>query len=109
MKEEYNPEVLESEEDTSPDVETHEEWALRKKREAMVVSRFQGKAALHQSGLLEQVQSYIARSDDIMLKIAWDEALFKRNSTMINSVGSALGLTEEQKDDLFRLASTISD
>ena len=37
-------------------VETHEEWALRKRRESMKVTRFQAKAAMMQAGLLDDIR-----------------------------------------------------
>ena len=71
------------------------------------VSRFQAKAALHQWGLLEQVQDLVANSDDVLLKLAWDEASFNRSSQMIANITEELGLTGEQVDDLFRTAAQI--
>ena len=88
-------------------VETHEEWALRKKREAMMVSRFQAKAALHQAGLLEQVEAFVSGSDDILVKLAWQEAQFHRTSQTVADIGHAIGMTDAQMDDLFAAAGQI--
>lgn len=91
----------------SAPVETHEEWALRKNREAMMVSRFQAKAALHQAGLLEQAESFVSNSDDMLVKLAWQEAQFHRTSQMVANIGHAMGMTDAQIDDLFKTAGQI--
>ena len=88
-------------------VETHEEWALRKRREGMKVTRFQAKAALLEAGLLEQCESIVANANDPMLDIAWSEAGFVRLSSFVEYVGDQLNLTAEQLDDLFIAAAKI--
>ena len=59
-------------------VETHEEWALRKRRENMKATRFQAKAALLQAGLLDDIQVAIDASEDPLAALAWSEAGFER-------------------------------
>lgn len=89
------------------DVETHEEWALRKAREQMKVTRYQAKAALMQAGLLEAVEQAIADTDDPLITLAWEEAAFDRMSPLIAEMKTVIGLTDEQVDDLFRAASLV--
>jgi hypothetical protein len=73
------------------------------------VTRFQGKAALMQAGLLASVEAAVAASDDALLQLAWDEALtFERQSTMVTGLAAAIGLTEQQIDDLFVAAAQIA-
>ena len=89
------------------DVETHEEWAIRKAREKMKVTRYQAKAALMQAGLLEVVEQAIAATDDPLITLAWAEAGFERMSPLIAEMKTVIGLTDEQVDDLFRAASLV--
>lgn len=88
-------------------VETHEEWALRKAREKMKVTRYQAKAALMQAGLLEAVEQAIASTGDPLITLAWEEASFDRMSPLIAEMKTVVGLTGEQVDDLFRAASEV--
>lgn len=73
------------------------------------VTRFQARAALYQSGLLETVEAEIAKPEtDMMLKLAWQDALsFKRNSSFVVGMAAILELSEEQLDQLFITASGI--
>lgn len=73
------------------------------------VTRFQARAALHLAGLLEQVEAMIADpSTPVLAKLAWRDAQeFKRTSPTIAAMSSALGLTEQQLDDLFTVAAGI--
>lgn len=73
------------------------------------VTRFQARAALYQFGLLDDVEAAIADpATDMMLKLAWQDALsFKRTSSFVLGMAQALGLTDEQVDDLFIAASGI--
>lgn len=74
-----------------------------------VVSRFQARAALHAAGLLSSVEDAIATGADVFTQIAWaDAAEFRRNSPTIAALAAALGLSEEQVDNLFRQAATIT-
>lgn len=74
------------------------------------VSRFQARAALLQAGLLETVEAYMADpATDRFVRIAWEDAQeFLRNSPTVQSLQPLLDLTDEQLDDLFRFAATIS-
>ena len=81
--------------------------ALAAERASMVVSRFQARAALLQNNLLDTASGAIAQAD-AMSQLAWEDAQeFRRNSPLVASIGGALSLTDEQLDDLFRLAKTI--
>ena len=88
-------------------IETHEEWALRKRREQMQVTRYQAKMALMEADLLDQAEAIVAASEDARLKLAWQEAGFIRLSALVDQVGAELGLTPEQLDDLFIRAAQI--
>lgn len=91
-----------------PEPEPTPEDLLEQEREAMIASRFQAKAALLGAGLLDDVEALIANSDDRFLQIAWNEAIeYRRTSPTILAMAQALSLTDEQVDDLFRLAMTI--
>ena len=81
-----------------------EQW-----RQSAVVTPFQGKAALFQAGLLDDVESLISdASTDTITKLAWANALeWKRLSPMIVSLATALSLTDEQVDTLFKEASSV--
>jgi hypothetical protein len=67
----------------------------------------QARLALLGSGLLDQVEAAIAtgsRAD----KITWEFAAeVRRDYAMISNLGSALGLTDAQIDDLFRAADVL--
>lgn len=72
-----------------------------------VVSRFQARAALMQTGLLDEAEAAIAGADAVT-KLAWAEALeFHRTSPTVNAMCAVLGLTEQQIDDLFVAAAQI--
>lgn len=73
------------------------------------VTRFQARAALHNAGLLGQVETLMADpGTDRIAKLAWSDALeFKRNSPTVSAMAATLGLTGAQLDDLFRAASVI--
>lgn len=80
---------------------------LRKQMDEMVVSRFQAKAALLQSGLLDQVETAVANAD-ALTQLAWAEAQgFERQSPAILGIAQTLGWTSEQLDELFSQAVRI--
>lgn len=74
-----------------------------------VVTRFQARAALHLAGLLPQVEALMSHPDTPMLaKLAWADAQdFKRSSPTIAQMSGALGLTDQQLDELFTIAAEI--
>ncbi len=73
------------------------------------VSRFQARAALYQAGLFDQVETLMQNSETPMLaRLAWQDAQeFKRQSPTVLAMASALGLTDEQIDELFITAAVI--
>lgn len=72
------------------------------------ISKYQAKMALLQVGLYEQVEVYVANSNDYALKISWYDATnFYRNNQFIAGLAVEFNLTEEQVDNLFILASTF--
>lgn len=90
-----------------PEPETDPAEALAAERAGMVCSRFQAKAALHLAGLLPQVEATIANADPLT-QLAWAEAVeYSRHSPAILALAGVLGLTDEQVDDLFRVAMQI--
>lgn len=89
---------------TKPDF-NHDIKAKKQWRESTSVTRFQAKAALHQAGLLEQVEAFIDDpATDALVKLAWQEASFDRSSKMVEEVGATLNLTSLQIDELFETA-----
>jgi len=79
---------------------------LATEREAMVCSPSQMRIALHRLGLLTTVQA-IADSDP-EASIVWEYATqIVRGSPFISAIGS-VQFTEDEIDDLFRAAMTVS-
>lgn len=78
-------------------------------RNSATCTPFQGRIALSKAGLLAQAQALVDNPDSPEeTKIAWEYAIeWRRMSPMIVSLGGALGLTEEQIDDLYREAVQI--
>lgn len=75
------------------------------------VSRAQGKAALLNAGLLEMVENYIdslTGEEKIRASLAFNETTeWRRDSPFLAQAASALGLSEQQLDNLFLVASNI--
>lgn len=73
-----------------------------------MITKYQAKMALLQSGLYEQVETYIRNSNDNALKISWyDASNFYRDNAFINNLADTFNLTKDQVDDLFILANTF--
>jgi hypothetical protein len=74
-----------------------------------VVSKFQGRAALAQAGLLVDVDAYMqAQPAENIARLAWEHAQeFRRQSPSVVAIGSALGLSDNDLDQLFVTAATI--
>jgi len=91
---------------------TAEELAqqLVTKRETMVVTPFQAKAALHNAGLLDAVTALINDpTTDPLVVLAWNNVTeFRRTSAMIVSLAAKLNLSDTQLDDLFTAAAKIT-
>lgn len=92
-------------------VETHEEWAKRKKREGMVVTMRQARLALMQFGLLADVEPAIealAEPDRSAARIEWEYSqTVERNTAFVDVLSQELGLGENELDELFALAKTL--
>jgi hypothetical protein len=93
---------------------TSEEIAanLQNFRDSSVVTPRQARLALLQNGITDaNIQAVIAtiqEPEKSAVTIEWEYALeIRRNNTWVSSLGSALGLTEEQLDSLFELAETL--
>ena len=64
--------------------------------------------ALSEADLLSQVQAIVDAGDE-KIKTAWEYALeWRRVSPMIVDLSAALNLTDDQIDDLFRSAQSIT-
>lgn len=74
------------------------------------VTRFQGMAALSLAGLLDDVEAYMAAPErTAMQQLAWKEVLhFERQSNLVNQLGTDLGLSAAQIDQLFITAGGIT-
>jgi len=85
------------------------ESARTKASRPQSVSRFQARTALLNAGLLEQVNSLMANpATPTIAKLAWADAQeFRRTSPTVLAMGAALGLTEQNLDELFMAASVI--
>lgn len=73
------------------------------------VTRFKALAALHIAGLLATVEAMMAdQTTDTLTVLAWKNAQeFKRHSPMVLNMAQALGLSDQQVDELFIAASQI--
>ena len=85
--------------------------ALAAKRAAMSCSMRQARLALLQVGKLDEVDAAIAAMSDpqkSQAAIEWEYATtVDRVSPFVDSLGSALGMTQTDLDVLFNLASTL--
>lgn len=73
-----------------------------------VVSRRQAKQALLRADLLDDVDAAIATSANRAWQIDWADAQeFRRDWPALVAMQPALGLSDAQVDDLFRLAATL--
>ena len=92
---------------------TAEEQAqyLTEWRQFFVVTMRQARLALIQQGLLESVNTAIAAMDEpqkSVIETEWEyAAIVERGSPWIGAMAMVLGLTEEQMDNLFKLAATL--
>ena len=90
---------------------THRSYTPDEYRPKMVVTMRQARLALLQQGLLAGVEAAInlmPEPDRSKVSIEWEYAsTVERMSPWMSAMGAALGLTEEQLDDLFILAASI--
>lgn len=75
------------------------------------VTMRQARLALVQTGMLTQVNTAVAAMPGAQgdaARIEWEfSSTVERNRPLVQALGAALGLTEAQLDDLFRLAATL--
>ena len=85
--------------------------SLNKPAVPTVVTMRQARLALLQAGVLPLVESAIASMESPAkeaAKIEWEYSQeVQRNKPFVQLLGASLGLTEEQLDNLFLLASTL--
>lgn len=73
-----------------------------------VVTMRQARLALLQNNLLSTVDTAIATGSDEAMKIEWEYATeVRRDWASLIAMVTALGMTEQQLDDLFVLASGL--
>jgi hypothetical protein len=71
------------------------------------VTRRQARLALYTFNLLEQVEAAVD-AEGGTTKISWDNAAeITRHDALVVALAAALGLTDEQLDDLFAFAVTL--
>ena len=74
----------------------------------MSVTRFQARAALHMAGMLDDAEAAIAEAHPLS-RIAWEHAnVYRRDSPTLISIGQQLGLSEDDMDELFKTAASIT-
>lgn len=67
------------------------------------------RTVLQNDGLFDQAQALITSSTDNALKNVWEYGNFAdRNSNAINTLATALGLTSEQVDQMFKDANALT-
>lgn len=67
----------------------------------------QAQLALHAAGLLDDVEAAVDAADR-PIQIAWRAATeYRRDDPVVAALGSAIGLSAAQVDDLFRVAATL--
>ena len=72
------------------------------------VPQWQARTALLRAGLLTQIEAAVAQASQ-EVKIAWEYAPnIRRDSAFVAAMAAALGLTDQQLDDLFRAAAAIT-
>ena len=83
---------------------------LDQKRQGMVVTPFQAKAALHSAGLLDDVTALMNDpTTDPLVVLAWNNATeFRRTSSMVETLATKLNINPNQLDTLFNTAATIT-
>lgn len=79
-----------------------EQW-----RKSTSVTPLQIRRALRQVGLLDEVQNFIENSS-AEVREAWEYAIqIDRNNELIIGAANAIGVSEQEVDNLFRLAATL--
>ena len=94
---------------TAEEIDAKDAAALLARRQKMVVTPFQAKAALLNADLLDDIEALMADpAADRLIVLAWNNAItFERLSPMVAGIAAALGWTDEELDDLFAAAAQI--
>ena len=83
------------------------EARLANRRARMKCSRAQGQLALLQAGVLDALEAWVAtQSRETQIEYA-ARGEWRRDWPLVATGAAALGLTDAQMDDLFRLADTL--
>lgn len=68
----------------------------------------QARLALLDAGLLDTVETELAKPENKAALISWEYATtVERDSPLIATIGGALGMTDQQIDDLFTAAAAL--
>jgi hypothetical protein len=92
--------------------ELHAGWQPSAQPEApapvpQVITPWQLRKALNQTGLRALVETAVSQADQ-NTRDGWEFATeFRRDDPMLNAMAAALGMTAEQLDGLFQLASIL--
>lgn len=71
------------------------------------VSARQMKLALYATGKIDAIEGFVS-SQDKAVQISWQSATeFRRDDPMLKAMALEFGMTDEQADDLFRLAASM--
>lgn len=74
----------------------------------ITVSTYQAKAALALAGRYDEVDAYMQlETTDRITRLKWEYSNFKRSDPSVQQIANALGMTDQELDDLFALAATI--
>lgn len=72
-----------------------------------VITPRQAKLALYGAGMLDDVETAIAAADKV-IQIAYESATeWRRDDPVLSGLAGAIGLTDEQLDELFATAATL--
>lgn len=72
------------------------------------ISRFQARQRLYQMGLLDDAEALVI-AQGTEASMAWEDVYeFHRDSPLVNGVAPQLGMDQDDLDDFFRLAATIT-
>jgi hypothetical protein len=72
------------------------------------ISRFQARQRLFQMGLLDDAEALVL-AQGTEAAMAWEDVYeFRRDSQLVNGVAPQLGMDQDDLDDFFRLAATIT-
>lgn len=89
------------------DSEAYSFFGITPESQPWGVTPLQAKIALHNAGLLSTIETYMATAD-VLTKLAWETASeFRRDSNILKSTATLLGITDAQIDALFAAAKLI--